>query len=93
MLVHLVEPKEIAPPLQYGDIIEVTFTKDYSSDTSYYILTYNDDLTNFDGAVRYGGKCNSIAAVRNKLNEDRNIASWRVLSKNEYTVQIHKNTK
>ncbi|MED2788301.1 hypothetical protein P4261_28060 [Bacillus thuringiensis] len=93
MLVQLIEPKEVANPLHYGDIVEVTFTKDYGGQTEYYILSYNDDLTKFDGAVRYGSKYSSISAVIDKLNNDRNIASWRALSKNEYTVQIHKNAR
>ncbi|MEC0037178.1 hypothetical protein P4L29_22540 [Bacillus cereus] len=93
MIVQLFEPKAPHIPLHYGDVVEVTFTEDYSSDKAYYILNYNDELVNFDGGVRYSDKCVNISEVIKKLNDDKNIASWRVLSKNEYTVQIHKNTK
>ncbi|MEH7541703.1 MULTISPECIES: hypothetical protein [Bacillus cereus group] len=93
MLVQLFEPTPKLVPLQYGDIIEITFSEHSTvhKGTSYYIATYNDDLTNMDGGVRYDGKCSNLEQVRTMLNNDINVGSWRVLSKSEYTVQIHKN--
>lgn len=96
MKVELFEPKLRETPLYYGDIVEIAFNDNSvvnSGKTAYYILTYNDNLVNLDGGVRYDGKCNSIAEIRKELDNDVNIDKWRVLSKDDYTVQIHKNMK
>ncbi|MED3182046.1 hypothetical protein P4305_18750 [Bacillus thuringiensis] len=95
MIVHLFEPKAKPLPLQYGDIVEITFKDDalHDNGVGYYILTYNDTLINMGGSVRYNDKCRNIDEVIKELNHDANIDSWRVLSKDDYTVQIHKNTK
>lgn len=96
MKVELFEPKLRETPLYYGDMIEIKFNENSvvcSGETAYYILSYNDNLVNLDGGVRYDGKCNSIAEIRKALDNDANIDAWRVLSKDDYKIQIHKTTK
>lgn len=93
MKVELFEPKLRETPLYYGDIIEIAFNEHsvtHSGQKAYYILTYSDNLVNLDGGVRYDGKCNSIAEIRKALDDDFNINAWRILSKDEYKIQIHK---
>ncbi|PEE69355.1 hypothetical protein [Bacillus thuringiensis] len=90
MKVQLIEDKPPLKPLHYGDIVEVTF-KDTLVDNQFYIVGYNDTLTNFDGGIRYEGKgVNSLSGITHELNNDVRITSWRVLSKSEWKVQIMK---
>ncbi|EJP81139.1 hypothetical protein WBU96_28390 [Bacillus albus] len=92
MKVQLIEAKRPMPPLGYGDMVEVTYKNPsiHEEKHGYYLVTYDDTLVNLDGGVRFKNKCHSLDTLLEAIRNDSNIESYRVLSKTEYTVQIHK---
>ncbi|MCU5554834.1 hypothetical protein OCB15_17990 [Bacillus cereus] len=82
-----VKTREVVKPIKGGDI--VSLDKQGCSVPAFYVVNADNYLVNmYDGCNRYKGRCYSMDQLRDAIEGDSDVKSWKHYPKAEWTIDM-----